>query len=231
MNDVAASSVLHLTAGARFGGPLNVDLSELSMNLVPFPRLHFLCAALAAAPQDACGAGPLPARFADGLFSDAFARPARLLSADVRQGTTLACALLLRGDVNLSDARRNVLRLAGQLSVARWARPAGGAGSDAFKLGLCAMPPAGAPASLFTLANSTAVAGVFRGMHDRFTKLRARRVFLHHYEEYAPLAEMDEAAERLLYLADAYEEQAGPATGGRRCAFMPAGLGLSGEGR
>lgn len=31
----------------RFEGDLNVDLNEITMNLVPFPRMHFLLSSLA----------------------------------------------------------------------------------------------------------------------------------------------------------------------------------------
>ena len=37
----------NLTASVRFDGALNVDLSDLTSSLVPFPRLHFLLPALA----------------------------------------------------------------------------------------------------------------------------------------------------------------------------------------
>jgi tubulin epsilon len=30
----------------RFEGDLNVDLNDITMNLVPFPRMHFLLSAL-----------------------------------------------------------------------------------------------------------------------------------------------------------------------------------------
>jgi hypothetical protein len=54
MNGVAAGMLLHLTAGMRFEGSLNVDLNDITSNLVPFPRMHFLLSALAplAAPRD-----------------------------------------------------------------------------------------------------------------------------------------------------------------------------------
>ena len=47
MNGIAASMLLHLTSSMRFEGPLNVDLNEITMNLVPFPRLHFLQSSMA----------------------------------------------------------------------------------------------------------------------------------------------------------------------------------------
>ena len=37
----------NLTASVRFDGALNTDLSDITSNLVPFPRLHFLVPALA----------------------------------------------------------------------------------------------------------------------------------------------------------------------------------------
>lgn len=54
MNGIAANMLLHLTSSVRFEGPLNVDLNEITTNLVPFPRLHFLLASLSplAAPRD-----------------------------------------------------------------------------------------------------------------------------------------------------------------------------------
>ena len=35
-----------LFSPSRFEGSLNVDLNEISMNLVPFPRLHYLVSAM-----------------------------------------------------------------------------------------------------------------------------------------------------------------------------------------
>ena len=46
MNEIAAQVLSHLTASTRFDGPLNVDLNEVTMNLVPFPRLKFLLSSL-----------------------------------------------------------------------------------------------------------------------------------------------------------------------------------------
>ena len=42
MNAVAASVLTNLTSSMRFDGSLNVDLNEITMNLVPYPGLHFL---------------------------------------------------------------------------------------------------------------------------------------------------------------------------------------------
>lgn len=42
----------------RFEGPLNVDLNEITTNLVPFPRLHFLVARCVALGMSSCPPAP-----------------------------------------------------------------------------------------------------------------------------------------------------------------------------
>nr|XP_056712340.1 tubulin epsilon chain isoform X2 [Euleptes europaea] len=46
MNNIVANLLLNLTSSARFEGSLNMDLNEITMNLVPFPRLHYLVSSL-----------------------------------------------------------------------------------------------------------------------------------------------------------------------------------------
>ncbi|XP_012576706.1 PREDICTED: tubulin epsilon chain isoform X5 [Condylura cristata] len=46
MNNIVANLLLNLTSSSRFEGSLNMDLNEISMNLVPFPQLHYLVSSL-----------------------------------------------------------------------------------------------------------------------------------------------------------------------------------------
>ena len=46
MNNIVANMLLNLTSSSRFEGSLNVDLNEITMNLVPFPRMHYLLSSL-----------------------------------------------------------------------------------------------------------------------------------------------------------------------------------------
>ena len=221
MNGLAANAVLQLTSSVRFAGPLNTDLNEIAMNLVPFPRMHFLLSSMAPLVPPADGAAPaarrgaasggaatgasggaaacVPARLVDSLFGDSLTRDTQLLSCDPRRSTCLAAALLLRGNVALSDVRRNAVRMQSTLRMAWW-------NTEGFKIGLCGAPPPGLPCSLFTLANSCAVGTTFGTMHDRFSKLRQRSVYLHHYSQYMSVGDMDEAAHRIATLADEYAQ-------------------------
>ena len=50
---------------------------------------------------------PAPYRL-DQMFSDAFSREHQLIKADPKNSLYLACALMLRGRVEVSDIRRNI---------------------------------------------------------------------------------------------------------------------------
>ena len=39
MNGIAASMLLNMTSSMRFDGSLNVDLNDITMNLVPYPQV------------------------------------------------------------------------------------------------------------------------------------------------------------------------------------------------
>ena len=95
----------------RFAGELNVDLNEITTNLVPFPRLHYLMPALA--PLDGgrgvhggsggAGGGGVDARqrpraaVVRQLFMDAFSRSNQLIRADPRQGTNRSWQFRMSG--------------------------------------------------------------------------------------------------------------------------------------
>merc|ERR1711988_582454 len=82
MNNIAAHVLANLTAGMRFPGSLNVDLNEITMNLVPFPRLHFLIPSLA--PLCSFSDVKFDARSLDQMFDDALHRDFQLIKTNPR---------------------------------------------------------------------------------------------------------------------------------------------------
>lgn len=93
MNSIVAAMLLHLTASPRFEGALNVDINEITMNLVPFPRMHFVVPALT--PLYALADVHCPPRRLDQMFTDAFSREYQLIRADPRHGMCeLKCLLV-----------------------------------------------------------------------------------------------------------------------------------------
>ncbi|MGH0142520.1 UNVERIFIED_CONTAM: hypothetical protein FKN15_051344 [Acipenser sinensis] len=172
MNNIVANMLLNLTSSARFEGSLNMDLNEITMNLVPFPRLHYLVSSLS--PLYTLADVNVPSRRLDQMFSDAFSKDHQLIHADPKHSLYLACALMVRGDVQVSDLRRNIERLKPSLPFVSW-------NQEGWKTGLCSVPPVGHSHSLLALANNTCVKSTFIELKDRFMKLYKKKAHLHHY--------------------------------------------------
>ena len=218
MNGVVARMLLSLTASMRFEGSLNTDLNEITMNLLPFPRLNFLlssmspCIGFGDLPGSKQGsAGSIAARRIDHSFTEAFQLDHQLLRVDPRRNTYLACALLARGDVAISDVNRAIGRLKPDLRMIPW-------NPDGYKIGLCNVPPVATPHSVLCLANNTAIATTFQDLRARFTKIYRRRAHVHHYTDFMEESAFDASLEALDSLTDQYmafeRGSAGAASGG-----------------
>ncbi|KAF0023345.1 hypothetical protein F2P81_023975 [Scophthalmus maximus] len=167
MNNIVANLLLNITSSARFEGSLNMDLNEIAMNLVPFPRLHYLVPSLT--PLYTLADVSVPTRRLDQMFSDAFSKDHQLLRANPKHSLYLACALMVRGNVQVSDLRRNIERLRPSLPFVSW-------NQEGWKTGLCSVPPVGHSHSLLALANNTCVKSTFLDLKERFTKLYRKKV-------------------------------------------------------
>jgi len=138
MNGIAASLMLNLTSSVRFKGSLNVDVNEITMNMVPFPRLHFMTASMA--PIWAPG-GPRAMRQPRGLeqmFTDVLQPKSMLVRSQPKAHTTLACAMLMRGEATISDVNRCMAKVKKEMRMVPWNR-------DGFKIGLCSKGQVGMP--------------------------------------------------------------------------------------
>ncbi|XP_077076356.1 tubulin epsilon chain isoform X2 [Siphateles boraxobius] len=172
MNNIVANLLLNITSSARFEGSLNMDLNEIAMNLVPFPRLHYLVPSLT--PLYTLADVNVPPRRLDQMFSDAFSKDHQLIRADPKHSLYLSCALMLRGNVQMSDLRRNIERLKPTLPFVPW-------NQEGWKTSLCSVPPVCHSHSLLALANNTCVKSTFFELRERFVKLYRRKAHLHHY--------------------------------------------------
>eukprot|EP01050_Picozoa_sp_SAG11_P015801 SAG11_NODE_2089_length_3844_cov_3.009880_5_plen_255_part_00 len=181
----------------------------------------------------------------DAAFLEPFDRDHQMLQLDPRQHHYLACALLGRGAMSISDVNRAIARLKpcvhryflDTVSIPHcnsmlWRRLTASAhvcsigdvfssawlsqalklvdwNPDGFKVGLCDVPPVGAPHSVLCLANNTAIVSTFEQLRLRFSKLYARKAHIHHYTEYMEEAIFDEAIEHLAGLSDEYTKLEG----------------------
>ena len=200
MNDVAGRVLSDLTASLRFPGDLNVDLNEITTNLVPFPRMHFLTSSLsplglASRP----GGAPSSVRSTTQMFRDVFLEQNQLISGNVRGSTLLACGLFARGSLTVSDLNREVAGLQKNLAFAEW-------NHEGFKTGLCSVAPAESDKSLLALCNSCAVRHTFAKMRDRFDTLWRRKAMVHHYAKFIEEAAFVDARESISDVIQLYED-------------------------
>ncbi|XP_017702601.1 PREDICTED: tubulin epsilon chain isoform X2 [Rhinopithecus bieti] len=199
MNNIVANLLLNLTSSARFEGSLNMDLNEISMNLVPFPQLHYLVSSLT--PLYTLTDVNIPPRRLDQMFSDAFSKDHQLLRADPKHSLYLACALMVRGNVQISDLRRNIERLKPSLQFVSW-------NQEGWKTSLCSIPPVGHSHSLLALANNTCVKPTFMELKERFMRLYKKKAHLHHYLQVEGMEEscFTEAVSSLSALIQEYNQ-------------------------
>ncbi len=76
-NSIVAHVVNNLTCSMRFEGDLNVDLNEITMNMVPYPRMHFLLSSLS--PLYNIMNPKLQPRSIDETFKEAFDKNNQLI--------------------------------------------------------------------------------------------------------------------------------------------------------
>ncbi|RLN73485.1 hypothetical protein BBJ28_00010377 [Nothophytophthora sp. Chile5] len=203
MNNIVARLLTNLTSSMRFEGSLNVDLNEITTNLVPFPKLHFLLSSMS--PMFATSDPRQQPRHLNQILTHLFAvacallddRDHQLIRADPRASVYLACGLLLRGNVEVSDINANIHRLQSEVRMIHW-------NQEGFKVGLCAVPPVGQRSSLLCLSNNCCIRETFERLHSRFRKLYSRKAHVHHYTEFMEQAWLDEAQENVRYLIDEY---------------------------
>jgi tubulin epsilon len=123
MNNLAANALLNLTSGMRFEGSLNVDMNDITMNMVPFPKLHFLLPSMSPLITSKAPAQRALAkqhRAIDRLFYDVMGKDHQLMSCNPRQSMYLACGLLARGGITAADVSRNVATIKANMTMPYW---------------------------------------------------------------------------------------------------------------
>lgn len=194
INSLIANVVLDMTSSSRFPGSLNVDLSDLATNLVPYPITNsVICSASPLSPSINFGSKPL-------LWTEVFSPKNALVRAD--KGFILATALLCRGAWTWGSVRENVDRISrSRASIPSWK----GSGGQ-WKVGVCAAAPRTHSHSLLSLQNSTSIVAHFDDISKRASSLWKRKAHVHHYtSEGVELDEFVWAFDNIREITDAYK--------------------------
>lgn len=178
MNNLVSKMLLHLTSGSRFGGSMNVDINEISTNMVPFPKLHFLSTSFS--PVVESPFKPVlqsnSQHIKDEMFRNSCSRNRQLLKIDPLNlnSVLLGICLMGRGDFTVSDMRNYVNHLQQKGSFTRWSH-------KAIKVGLCNTPPVNHSSAFLSLFNSTALGAHFSYILNQYKRLYKKKAHVHHY--------------------------------------------------
>ena len=176
MNSIIAHLLSNLTCSMRFEGTLDVDINDITMNLVPFPRQHFILSAIS--PLYHVLDKKLEPRRSDQIFSDVFLEDYQLIKCDnFNKGTLFACALIARGNLTVSDLMNNIEIQKNKLKMVSW-------NHEGFKIGLCDQPPVNMKYGLLCLSNNTTITDCFKHLSERFNLLYKHKAHVHHYYEF-----------------------------------------------
>jgi len=210
LNQIISQVVSSLTASLRFAGDLNVDLNEFQVNLVPFPRIHFMMQAFS--PVISAGKSSHEQHTTAQITSAAFEPANFMVKCDPRgpQNRYMSVCLLFRGDVVVKDMNAAVAAIKTKSSVqfVSW-NPTG------FKQGInwqkSVFPPhsdlAPVERSVLHICNNTAISSVFSTIDDKFDLMYAKRAFVHWYVgEGMEEGEFTEAREDVAALEQDYKE-------------------------
>ena len=178
MNSIIAHLLSNLTCSMRFEGTLDVDINDITMNLVPFPRQHFILSSLS--PLYHVLDQKLEPRRTDQIFDDVFNSDFQLIKCNnFNQGIYFATALIARGNLTVSDLMYNIEKKKNKIKTVSW-------NHEGFKIGLCSQPPVNMKYGLLCLSNNTAITECFKRMSDRFMLLYKHKAHLHHFSKYIP---------------------------------------------
>ncbi len=174
-NTIVANMLSDLTCSMRYEGTLNIDLNEITMNLVPFPRMKFLMSSLSPL-YTLLDPGAIP-RGISQMFDDAINKNYQMLSVSQKATTEtmyLACGLITRGSVGISDLNANVEKIKRKIRMPYW-------NTEGFKIGLCSQPSLTQDYSLLFLSNNSSVGEIIGRIKNKFMGLYQKKTFLHHF--------------------------------------------------
>ena len=200
LNTLIANAITGTTCSLRFPGQLNCDLRKLSVNMVPFPRLHFFLVGFA--PLTASNSQSFRVLTVPELTTQAFDAKNMMCAADPRHGRYLTCAMMYRGKMSSKEVDDQMLQMHNKSSsyFVEWI-------PNNLKASICDIPPVGLKMSSVFIGNSTAIQEAWKRVADQFTVMFRRKAFLHWYTgEGMDEMEFTEAESNLNDLISEYQQ-------------------------
>ncbi|MBW0467350.1 hypothetical protein O181_007065 [Austropuccinia psidii MF-1] len=201
LNSLIANVMAGCSTTLRFPGQLNADLRKLAVNMVPFPRLHFLMCGFA--PLIAPGAAAYQKISVPELTQQVFSPQSMMAASDPRLGRYLTAATIFRGSsVSSRDVEDSMVAVQEKNSeyFVDWI-------PNSVMTSLCQVPPNGLHMAATFIGNSTAQQELFKRTQAQYAAMFRRRAFLHWYtNEGMDEMEFTEAESNLIDLITEYQQ-------------------------
>jgi len=200
LNHLIAQVMTGISTTFRFPGQLNGDMRKMSLNLIPFPRMHFLSPSVA--PLVSFGSQAYQSLSVPELTAGLFDHKNILVACNPAHGRYLTAAVIFRGKIASQEAQAAVQQLQTKHShsFVEWI-------PDNVSISLCDIPPPGMQQFGTCLGNTTAIQEVFKRTHSQFAAMFKRAAFLHWYTaEGMDQMEFTEAESNLMDLVAEYQQ-------------------------
>merc|ERR1712167_385404 len=150
------------------------DICFRTLNLTPFPRLHFFMTGFA--PLTSRGSQQYRALTVPELTQQMFDAKNMMCASDPRHGRYLTASALFRGRMSTKEVDEQMLNVCNKNSsyFVEWI-------PNNIKSSVCDIPPKGLKMAVTFLGNSTAVQEMFKRVGEQFTAMFRRKAFLHWY--------------------------------------------------
>jgi len=201
LNWVISEYISGATSSLRFSGKLNSDLRKMSVNLIPFPRLHFLL--LAQAPLFSPGQGFKVKLTGQEITDQIWWSRYHLADVQWENGKYLSACCIYRGGIASQEIDDELAKVQMKMSdnFVSWI-------PNNIQSSLINVPTEGTPMSVSMAANTTAIKNVFIRILNDFRKLYKRGAFLHSYTgEGMDRMEFDEADKNAQDLITEYQDK------------------------
>ncbi|OWF49201.1 tubulin beta chain-like [Mizuhopecten yessoensis] len=174
LNHIVSNTMSGVTSSMRFPGQQNTDLRKLAVNMIPFPRLHFLVPGFA--PLISRG-GALYRSLTVAKLTQAIFDPKNMLGAcNPSQGRYLTVAAIFRGRVSMAEVDQEMLNQKNKSSnhFVEWL-PCN------IQTAVCDIPPPNLKMSATFIGNNTSIQEIFQRMSTQFTGMYRRKAYIHLY--------------------------------------------------
>ncbi|KAJ3492295.1 hypothetical protein NLG97_g5435 [Lecanicillium saksenae] len=163
-----------ISTSLRFPGQLNSGMRKMCVNMVPFPRLHFLLAGFA--PLTSRDSYLFRSTTVASLSQQMFDPRNMIADSDFRNGRFLTCSAIFRGRMSGREVEEQMRRIQDKNSAyfVDWI-------PNNVQTTLCCVPPGGLSMSSTFVGNSTSVQDLFKRVGDQFRAMFHRKAFLHWY--------------------------------------------------